>query len=450
MKNPFTPHQRCDVDISQDLSGKGEAPATDVAPTTTKGLPRRTQFAMLLVAVLLIAGGYMVGLPGSRVVNPPAGNAADKASTAEVGTVKLTDKQWAGLKIAPAAERVFQDASETDGKIAVDDDLVTPVFSPYSGRVTRLIARAGDTIAHGDPLFAIQAAELAQAQNDLISAGAALRTAKAQLQLAQTNEKRQHDLFLAQGAALKDWQQSQVDLATAQGGMNSTSIALAAVRNRLRILGKDDRDISALEASADILRIDAETIVTAPINGTVVQRQIGLGQNIVSASSGASNPVFLIGDLSKVWLIANVREGEAPQMHKGDPVDVSVLAFPGRTFHAQLTYVASSMDPNTHRLPVRAEVDNPRGELKPEMFATFRIVTGEDAAAPSVRAESVIYEGATAHVWAADPAAKTLRIREIKPGRTRDGVIEVLSGLQPNEQVVTSGAVFIDRAASGD
>jgi cobalt-zinc-cadmium efflux system membrane fusion protein len=113
------------------------------------------------------------------------------------------------------------------------------------------------------------------------------------------------------------------------------------------------------------MRLNAETIVTAPISGTVVQRQVGLGQNIISASSGAQNPVYMIGDMSKVWLIANVREGDAPQLHIGDPAEVTVMAWPKKIFHARLTYVASAIDPNTHRLPVRAEVENPQGELKP-------------------------------------------------------------------------------------
>jgi len=156
----------------------------------------------------------------------------------------------------------------------------------------------------------------------------------------------------------------------------------------------------------------------------------------------------MIGDLTKVWLVANAREESAPLLHTGDPVQVSVLAFPGRTFSARLTYVAASIDPNTHRLPVRAEVENSNGDLKPEMLASFRIVVGQDAVAPAVPANALVQEGSTAHVWVALPAAKALEIRQVKIGRTRDGMVEVVDGLKAGESVVTSGAVFIDRAAS--
>ncbi|HEY1413899.1 MAG TPA: efflux RND transporter periplasmic adaptor subunit, partial [Rhodopila sp.] len=273
-------------------------------------MPRSVQvvaIAIVLGVILLVfvAGPAVWHLFG---VSTPAETPDTAASQVEGQAFKPTGRQWASLKIQPVEDRVFQNAAETDGKIAIDDDLVTPVFSPYTGRVTQLIARAGEMVKKGDPLFAVQATELAQAQNDLITAAAGLRTARAQLNLAETNERRQHALYQAQGAALKDWQQAQVDLATAQGGMNGAQIALAAVRSRLRILGKSDADIDAIETTRDPLTLDADTVVRAPIGGTVVQRQVGLGQNIVSASSGASSPVFMIGDLSKLWLVANARE----------------------------------------------------------------------------------------------------------------------------------------------
>lgn len=417
-------------------------------------LPKPVQWGVVgaAAAVLLLV---FVGIPALLHLlgqSEPTPSTAEPSSQAEGMAFKVTDRQWATLKVQTVQDRPFHPVADSDGKIALDDDLVTPVYSPYSGRVTRVMVRAGDTVQRGDSLFAVRATELAQAQNDLISAVAGLRTAKAQLNLAQTNEKRQHALYLGQGAALKDWQQAQVDLATAQGGMSTAEITLAAVRSRLRILGENDADIAAIEAAPDPATLGADTVVRAPIAGTVVQRQIGLGQNIVSASvsAGATGPMFMIGDTSKVWMVANAKEDDAPYLHKGDPVEIRVVAYPGRVFKGRLNYVATSLDPTTHRLPVRAEVENPDGELKPEMLARFRIVTGADRAEPAVPADAVVYEGNSAHVWVADPAKKTLEIRPIKPGGAEDGMIEVLAGLKPGEKVVTSGAVFIDRAATGD
>jgi cobalt-zinc-cadmium efflux system membrane fusion protein len=410
-------------------------------------LARRTQLVILGGIMTFVAGIFGIGSLLSRFAMAKSDAAAEEAQpAAPPGTFRPTDAQWENLQIVPVQTTSFQTRHTTEGKIANDDDATTPVFSPYSGRVTKLFARAGDTVKQGAPLIALVASEFVQGQNDLISAVATLNTARAQLDLARTNEKRQHELYDAKGGALKDWQQSKVDLATAEGSFRSGEIALAAVRNRLRILGKSDAEITAIENAPDRLTMNPEAIVYAPISGTVTQRQVGLGQYINSAAGGASNPVFSIGDMSKVWLLANVREADAPSMGLGQAVEVHVLAFPGRVFQAKLTYVCQAMDPNTHRLPVRAEVENPDGTLKPEMFANFSITTGDPVTAPGVPEEAVVYEGQTARVWVAGKD-KTLGLRQIRAGRTQEGIVEVLAGLQPGESVVASGSLFIDRAA---
>jgi cobalt-zinc-cadmium efflux system membrane fusion protein len=428
----------------------------DDPPRIGRRLSYKAQFILLGFIVVPVLAGITAASAMRHALSldvaPEKSSAGKRQDTApgqtEGRVFRPTDGQWASLQIQTVEAQIFQDATELDGKVALNN--ATPVFSPYSGTVTKLIARAGDTVQRGDPLFAIQSTEMAQAQNDLITAASNLRTARAQLNLAITNEKRQNELYLARGAALKDWQQSRVDLSTAQGGLNKASIALSAVRSRLRILGQTDKDIDQIAATSDIVRLGTETVVGAPIAGIVMQRQVGLGQNIISASSGASDPVFTIGDPSKLWVIANAREDDARYLHKGEPVEVRVLAFPDRVIKARLTRVATSIDPNTHRLLVRAEVENPLGELKPGMLASFRIITGNDAVNPAVPQAAVVYEGDAAHVWVADDKARILTVRPIQLGRSRDRMIEVLDGLKSGEKIVSSGAIFLDPAATAD
>jgi len=217
-----------------------------------------------------------------------------------------------------------------------------------------------------------------------------------------------------------------------------------AARNRLRILGRSDEEITRLEK---VDKIGAEAVVNAPIAGTVIQRKVGLGQYI---NVGASDPVFTVGSLDTVWLIANVRESDAPRMKVGQPVEVSVLAYPKRIFNAKLTYVAPALDPTTRRLPVRAEIANPGRELLPEMFATFRIISGDERLTAAVPADAVIYEGAQARVWVARPEQRAVVTRPIEVGDTVNGLVEVRKGLKVGETVVASGTLFIDRAAARD
>ena len=136
-------------------------------------------------------------------------------------------------------------------------------------------------------------------------------------------------------------------------------------------------------------------------------------------------------------------------MRVGLPLEIHVLAYPDRVFKGKISWVAPSIDPNTHRLPVRADVENRDGALKPGMFANFSIITGEESAAAAVPQEAIVYEGELARVWVVG-AVDTLALREIRTGRISNGMVEVLAGLSAGEKVVTSGTVFIDRAAKAD
>ena len=269
----------------------------------------------------------------------------------------------------------------TEGKIAVNGDRATPVFSPYSGRITRVIAGLGDTVKAGAPLATLEASEFVQAQNDL-------RTAAAQLKLARINETRKHALYDAKGGSLQDWQQAQADLTAAETALQ---------------LGAQSPEHS---------------------------RQVRRGNRRAGASSARSTPSPRSSRRSPAWSWiarwdrASTCRPAAPRRYSPSPirracgcsptcakptparcklgqsVEVRVPAYPKRVFKARVTYVAPSVDPVTHRLPVRAEIDNRDGALKPEMFASFRILTSEcDRSRPPCRESAVVYEGDAAHVW---------------------------------------------------
>jgi cobalt-zinc-cadmium efflux system membrane fusion protein len=353
-----------------------------------------------------------------------------------------TPSEWASLSLEPVTERAFRAEHVTEGKIAVDEDRSTPVFSPYSGRVTKLLARPGDNVAQGQPLFIIEAADNVQAQNDFIAAMTALNKAKSALDLAQLQDKRAKDLFEGKAVPLKDYQQTQATLIQAQNDLRSSQTALEAARNKLRILGLTDDAISAFQEKGSINR---ETTIFAPIAGTVVQRKIGPGQYI---SAGASDPVFVIGDLSTVWLTAFVRETEASVVSVGQEIAFNVLALPGRALTARINYVAAAIDPATRRLLVRATVDNKDGQLKPEMFASVTIYSASDHPAIGVPKQALIYEGDQVRLWVAHED-KSIELRQIKTGLTNGNLVEVRGNLKPGERIVTKGSLFIDRAASG-
>src|ERR1700738_5303553 len=301
-----------------------------------------------------------------------------------------TPAEWASLTIQPVTERAFRAEHVTEGKIAVDEDRSTPVFSPYAGRVIKLLARPGESVTQGQPLFVIEAADTVQAQND----------------------------------------------------RRATQTALEAARNKLRILGFTDEAISTFQERG---RINPETTIFAPIAGTVVQRKIGPGQFV---NSGASDPVFVIGDLSTVWLTAFVRETDASNVSVGQEIAFNVLALPGRPLTARINYVSAAIDPATRRLLVRSTIDNKDGLLKPEMFANVTIYSTGDHPAVGVPKQALIYEGDQVRVWVAHED-KSIELRQVKTGLTNGDLVEIEGNLNPGEQIVIKGSLFIDRAASG-
>jgi membrane fusion protein, heavy metal efflux system len=394
------------------------------------------------VALLALAGAGTFGLVHISGAKP--GNSEMSSQSRKGGSQRYTPTpaEWASLTTEPVIERAFRAEHVTEGKIAVDEDRSTPVFSPYAGRVTKLLAKPGDAVKQGQPLFTIEAADTVQAQNDFVAASTGLNKAQSALDLAQLQDKRAKDLFEGKAVPLKDYQQTQATLIQAQNDLRSTQTTLEAARNKLRILGLTDEAITAFGEKG---RINPETTIFSPITGTVVQRKIGPGQYV---NAGASDPVFVIGDLSTVWLTAFVRETEASAVSVGQELVFNVLALPGRDLTARIDYVAAAIDPATRRLLVRATIDNKDGLLKPEMFANVTIYSPSDHPAIGVPKQALIYEGDQVRIWIAHED-KSIELRQIKVGLTNGNLVEVQGNLKPGEQIVTKGSLFIDRAASG-
>jgi cobalt-zinc-cadmium efflux system membrane fusion protein len=397
------------------------------------------------LVIALVAIGVVVGavtIASRTFVQRAKSSETSRAAKGDSTRFAPSAAEWASLAFEPAAEQVFRAEHVTEGKIAVNEDSSTPIFSPYAGRVVKLLVKPSDVVRRGQELFVIEATDTVQALNDFITALSALSSARSKLKLVEINEKRQNDLYTGKAVPLKDWQNAQNDLATAQNDVRAAETAFEAAHNRLRILGRSEEQITAFQQTR---QISAETSIYSPLGGTVVQRKVGPGQFI---STGASEPVFVIGDLSTVWLTAFVRESEAADVHVGQDVDFKVLALPGRSFTAKVDYVSAAIDPMTRRLMVRATIDNKDGLFKPEMFANVTIYSGDGRKSVGVRKQALIYEGDRVRLWVAHDD-KSLELREIQTGLINGDEVEVRSNLKPGEAVVIKGSLFIDRAASG-
>jgi len=354
--------------------------------------------------------------------------------------VKVDEQQLRRFQFAPVGTKAFRIEKSATGKIAFNEEAMTPVFSFYAGRVVRLIAKPGDVVEPGSPLFEIDTPDLMQAESDLLTASSLLAKAKTQLSLAQRTENRVHDLYEHKAVAFKDWEQAQSDLKNVQSDVRAAEAVLAAVRGRLRVLGKSEAEIVRLEEGHEIDRVAR---VGSPIAGTITARKVGPGQYVRTDSTA---PLFVIADLSAMWMLANVYETDVPLLRVGQPVEVRLLAYPDEVFQARIDYIGATVDPTTHRADVRCIVENREQKLKPEMFATFRIVTTSAVQSLAVPLSALVHDGEKTSVWVAQPENGFVQ-REVTVGLEQDGYMQILSGLQAGERVVSDGSLFLSNAA---
>jgi len=420
---------------------------------TTKAVPLMTnhfsskptrQVRSLIIALLI--GGAGVGV-WSLLTKEPQRAASQQAENelptpSSDGLFSPTAAQWATLTVEPVARQVFRSEHVTEGKIAVDEDRSTPVLSPYSGRITKLLAKPGDTVTAGQPLFTIEATDMVQAQNDFIAGIAVRNKATSQRSFAEVDERRYRTLSKDKAIPMRDFEQAQTALVAAQNDVRAAETALEAVRNRLRILGKTDAEITTFEETG---RINPETAIQSPISGVVVSRKVGPGQYINTTVT--ADAAYVIGDLSTVWLVAFVRETESAKIQTGQQISFTLLGRPGEIYRGNIRYVATTIDPISRRLMIRTTINNPSGALRPEMYASVTIYTDEGDSWPAVARDAVIYEGSTAHVWVSNEN-RTIERRKIKPGLIDGGMVQILEGLRPDEKVISKGSLFIDRAGT--
>jgi cobalt-zinc-cadmium efflux system membrane fusion protein len=361
------------------------------------------------------------------------------APAAEADPLKATAEQLQHMKFDTVARRPVDIIEEATGKVGFNEDATTPVLSPYTGRVVDLMAKPGDVVHRGQPLFTIDTPDIVDAEGDFLSGRATEAKARAVLAQAVRTRDRTQRLVAGEAAAQKDLEQAQTDLAGAENDLKTAQAQVESARQRLLAFNLTATEIDQL---AEGRRLNRVTRVLAPIGGAVVSRQVGPGQ-YVRPDSG--NVLFTIADLSTMWLLAQVYETQVPMVQMNEPVRVQVMALDHSWFPARVSYIGPSVDPATRRVPVRCVVQNARGLLRPEMFATFRFEETK-AELLTVPEKAVVQDGGLQVAWVVD-ASNHFQRRIVDTGRRVPGWVEIRSGLREGERVVTEGALFISRAA---
>jgi len=295
------------------------------------------------VAAIAISCALMMGAPLLVAADVKTADVAPTATQKSADSVRVTTEQMQHLSIVPVETDRFRVQKPAIGQIAFNDDMSTLVLTPFSGRVTRLIARVGDDVKRGDPLFEIDSPEVVQAQTDLIAALHGLEKSKSQLALAKRVLDRQTSLLADKATAQREVDQARNDYAVAESDLATSQGTLMAARNKLRVIvGRDRNEVERVERERSVNPL---ITINAPIDGTVIARKVGPGQYV---RSDVADSLYAISDLTTMWLKANVPESDIAHVRIGQEIEVKVTALPDRVFKARITAIGAASDAARH------------------------------------------------------------------------------------------------------
>lgn len=323
---------------------------------------------------------------------------------------------------SPAAQRLaverVQPAVEREivipGRLTWNEERTVRVFTPFAGRVTRLIANVGDRVAAGQPLAEIASPDFAQAQ-------AEARKAQSDLSLAKQAVDRQRDLHAHGVIALKELRQAEAD------------------HTRARV--ESERAASRLVAYGQVAESGGRFLLKSPMAGTVVERTLNPGQELRPDQPGA--PLFVVTDPARLWIVLDAGEADAGSLKSGMLLVVTSNQFVDEAFAGQLKQVADFVDPVTRTVKLRGEVPNSDRKLRAEMFVSARVRLEKDKA-PTVNAKAVYLEGVRRFVFVREAPGKFTR-RAVRVGNEVDGRMPVYSGLKDGDEVVVAGNLFLQQ-----
>jgi|ERR1022692_1289686 membrane fusion protein, heavy metal efflux system len=329
--------------------------------------------------------------------------------------------QLASLELASVESRAPA-GIPLSGRLIWNDDLTVRVFTPFAGRVRKIMANIGQTVEKNAPLAEVESPDFGQAQ-------AEARKAESDLTLAQRNLARLREL-LAHGAA------AQKEVEAAEASQSQAEAEHARAISKLAVYG----------ASADSL--DEIFVLQSPLAGTVVDKSVNPGQEIRPDQMLANlpqytAPMFVVSDPARLWIQIDATEVDLPHLQPGTKFTFTSRAFPEQTFTGRVDNVSEFIDPNTRTIKVRGQVDNARRLLKAEMFVSVNL-PGAEVPTISVPAAAVFLKGEKHFVFVQENPGQFTR-HEIAVGSEQAGRVLVMNGLQAGQQIVTDGCVLLQQ-----
>jgi membrane fusion protein, heavy metal efflux system len=350
------------------------------------------------------------------------------------GLVSFSDEQLRQIVVASVERREVDLSWEAPGKVTFHEERTTPVFSPFSGRVLEVLASRGAFVRAGQALVAVESPDIVETLGELAGARADLSRAQINQARASISAERAERLHEREAIATKELQQAEAELALTEEEISRAEMALASVKQRLELFG-----INVELAGNAKGNLSRRVVIHAPIDGTVVERKVGVGQYL---QPDASEPLFFLSDLSQVWVVADVYESDIARVRAGAAVKVRVASYPDRVFSARVSLVNPVVDSELRTVRVVCTLDNPEGILRPDMFVRMTFGAGRERVVTVVPAGAVVAERSQTVVFVEQTQGQ-FRRQVVQVGEAVNGYVAIESGLKAGDRVAVAGALLL-------
>ena len=354
----------------------------------------------------------------------PAQESGPKRSADEARLVRfpLDEVTRSGVTVEPVKRTAFRTYRTFPGVVRPNEHALANITTLVRGRVAEVHADLGQMVKANQLLAVLHSSDLGLAQSAYLKAIARRHVAEQAYQRAQ---------FLFQEKVIGKAEEQR-----REGEMISIRAEAQEAREGLRLLGMDDKQMRSLERTQTIR---SQVPIVAPFAGRVIARDITKGEVVET-----THKLFAVADLSTVWVVGNVSEKDISYLHRAtvspnQPVEVFVAAYPDEVFRGTVTYVGDVLDTATRTMQVRLALPNPDSRLKPEMFATIRVLS-ESASDVLVVPEAAIQHDRGRSFVFVQKEPGVFEARTIKVGEKNGTFAEVLEGVQEGESVVKEGA----------
>ncbi|TDW99452.1 efflux RND transporter periplasmic adaptor subunit [Dinghuibacter silviterrae] len=322
----------------------------------------------------------------------------------------IPDSLLRTLKIDTVRQDELINSMTLTGQVDFDQDKEVNIFPLISGNINAIKVQLGDYVRSGEVLATVRSSEMAGYSNNLIVAQTNLTAMKKQLDATQ-------DLY-------KSGLASVLDLTTAQTNYDQAVAQLDLAKRVLKINGNDTSGVFS---------------VKSPIDGFMVQKFVTNDQVLRPDNGGV---MFTISDLKDVWVWANVYEANLDKIHIGDPVDITTLSYPGRTFKGKVDKIMHVLDPNSKVMRVRVVIDNPDYALRPQMFATVTATNSAHQKAIFVPLSALVFDHSQYYVMTYQGSGKASITPVNKLSQLGDKVY-LVDGVKAGDQIIASDALQI-------